>query len=239
MGKNDTALRPLVFWLWILKSETCVGIIDTGLPEGEELLALNKANQGLSPECVFTQHTTLLEALECHGIKPEQVSFALITQWITYCTGGISRRCLPNAHVYAAWEGMREFLLEDPGHPPARFYLTPESWGYVRELRMEKRLTFVSGEMEVCAGIWFDCTGGHHPGSAGVRILTQKGIVGILETAFVQENIDNVVPIGIAENASQCRQAIRHYRNCCDLVIAGHEPAADLLLNRWFKEITD
>lgn len=236
MGKNDTSLRPLVFWLWILKSQGKVGIVDTGLPQGEELEALNLANQALSPECVFTPHTTLLEALERHGVTPQQVDFALITQWVTYCTGGVNRHCLPNAHVYAAWEGMREFLLEDPGHPPARFYLTAESWEYVRELRIEKRLTFVRSATEVMPGVWFDPTGGHHPGSAGVRVQTNKGIVGVLETAFVQENIEQTIPIGIAESASLCRMAIRHYKNCCDLVLAGHDPQADLLLDRWRAE---
>lgn len=235
MGKNETALRPLVFWLWILKSGKEVGIIDTGLPEAEELEALNQANQTLHPNCVFTLHATLEEALQSHGIAPEQVAFALISQWITYCTGGLVHRWLPRAHVYAAWEGMREFLLEDPGHPPARFYLTPESWEYVRELRIEKRLTFARESQEVRPGVWFDPTGGHHPGSAGVRVQTTRGVVGILETAFVQENIEGIVPIGIAENAAQCRDAIRHYRNCCDLVLAGHEPQADLLLGGWIR----
>jgi hypothetical protein len=74
-------------------------------------------------------------------------------------------------------------------------------------------------------GVFFETTGGHHPGSAGVRVATSAGVVGLLETAFVQRNVDEVVPIGIAENAALCRKVISRYRRECDLVIPIHDPA--------------
>lgn len=230
MGRNDTTLQPLTFWIWILRCGDMVGLIDSGLPEGPDLEALNQANQALSPECVFTPITSLSEILKTEGIGPSEIQFLLLSQLITYSTGGLTRHYFPKAHVYAAYDGMREFLTEMPGHPPREFYLTADSWAYVRELLVEKRITFVREAAEIAPGLIFEPTGGHHPGSAGVRVKTKIGTIGILETAFVQENIQHEVPIGIAENASLCRDVIRRYNRECDLVLAGHEPGLLSLL---------
>lgn len=223
MGRNETTLQPLTFWVWILRSEGRIALIDAGLPEAADLAALDAANQSLAPECVFTQKTTLAEALQGEGIAPEDIDFLLLSQFITYSTGGLCREFFPRAHVYAAYAGMEEFLTETPGHPPREFYLTGRSWAYVRELLIENRLSLVRGAVEVSPGLIYEPTGGHHPGSAGIRIQTTRGVVGILETAFVQENIDKEIPIGIAENASLCREVIRRYKRECDIVVAGHE----------------
>jgi hypothetical protein len=49
-------------------------------------------------------------------------------------------------------------------------------------------------------------------------------MVGILETAFLQGNIDEIHPVGVAENVAVCREAIRPYKRECDLVPEDHEP---------------
>lgn len=229
-GQNNCAMRDLVFWVWIVRCGDRIGLIDTGCPSGADLEELNEANASLDPRSRFTLHRSLTQLLAEEGIAPEAVSFALLTQLITYCTGGLNRKNLPNATVYCAWDGMAEFLRETPGHPPRKFYLTNEGWMYFRELLLEERLVFADEAVEVAPGLVFEPTGGHHPGSAGVRVNTECGIVGILETAFVQENIDLETPIGIAENTALCREVIRRYRRSCQLVIAGHEPSASSLL---------
>ncbi len=130
---------------------------------------------------------------------------------------------------------MAELLTQNPGHPPKSFYFTEESWSYLRDLLVEDRLRFAKAAIEVAPGLIFEPTGGHHPGSAGVRVTMDAGVLGILETAFIQENIEKEIPIGIAENAAECREAIRRYRRECDLVIAGHEPMAGNLLQDFLR----
>jgi hypothetical protein len=49
-------------------------------------------------------------------------------------------------------------------------------------------------------------------------------VAGIMETAFLKRNLDEALPIGIAENAALCREAIRRYQSDCDLVFADHDP---------------
>lgn len=232
-GRNDCEMRDLVFWVWILKNGEQTGLIDTGCPTGVDLQALNEANAKLDTRSVFTVHRTLEEVFTAENIT--SVDFVLISQLITYCTGGLNARNFPNTKVWCAWDGMKEFLTQTPGHPPRQFYLTAESWSYFRELLVTGRLFFAQEQTQITDGITFEPTGGHHPGSAGVRVQTAQGVVGILETAFVQENISLEIPIGIAENAAKCRSTIRTYKNECDLVLAGHEPSAVLLLDKLLK----
>ena len=89
----------------------------------------------------------------------------------------------------------------------------------------EDRLTLTDKPVEVRPGIVFETTGGHHPGSGAVRVQTADGVVGILETAFLQRNVDEVRPVGVAENVAACRQAIRRYKEECDVVVAIHDPS--------------
>ena len=77
--------------------------------------------------------------------------------------------------------------------------------------------------VEVLPGLFFETTGGHHPGSAAVTINTAGGRVSILETAFLKKNIDDEIPIGVAEDTSACRKAIKRYKKQSDLVLAIHD----------------
>src|SRR5215217_4788407 len=87
-GRNDSTLQDIVFWVWIVRSGDIVGLIDAGLPEGEDLVALNQANQSMDSRCVFSEVRTLPEILQEQGLRGEDISFVLVTQWITYATGG-------------------------------------------------------------------------------------------------------------------------------------------------------
>ncbi len=232
-GRNDCTMQDLIFWVWLLRCGDKICLIDAGLPTGADLERLNEANQKLDPQSIFTIKQDLRNALARDNIRPEDIDFVLISQLITYCTGGLIRENFPSAHVYCAWDGMREFLTSTPGHPPRDFYLTAESWTFFRELLIENRLTFAESKVEVAPGLFFEPTGGHHPGSAGIRAQTERGVVGILETAFIQENIDRTIPIGIAEDAARCRQVIQTYKRECDLVLAGHDPRADQTLKKF------
>jgi uncharacterized protein YfeS len=75
----------------------------------------------------------------------------------------------------------------------------------------------------VLPDLFFETTGGHHPGSAAVTVKTSEGTVAILETAFVKDNIDNEVPIGVAEDTAVCRRVIKRFKQQCDLVLAAHD----------------
>lgn len=225
-GVNDSALRDLAFYVWLISDGERHGLIDLGLPRDEqELHALNVGCQKIDPGSYFHNIKDLATALDELGVTPDDIDYVLLTQLETYHSGGLEPDLLPRAHVYLAANGLLEMLIDPPGHPPAALYFTPSSWSYVRVLAAEGRLHVVSEAVEVVPGVIFEPTGGHHPGSAGVRLTTGSRTLGLLETAFFQRNIDELLPIGIAEDAALCRRVIKDYRRSCDEVLAIHDPA--------------
>jgi glyoxylase-like metal-dependent hydrolase (beta-lactamase superfamily II) len=216
-GDRSGQERELYFYVWIVRSSGSIGIIDTGLPSGDDLAALRTTG-------IYRDIVGLNEVLDRNDIGPDDIDWCAVTQPITYHSGGLLAKYLPRAEVHIAAAGVYEFLTSPPGHPPAETYFTEASWTFLRTLAIERRLHLADGETEIAPGVAFEPTGGHHPGSAAVRVATEEGTVGILETAFVQQNISEGVPIGIAENTAECRAAIERYTRICDRVIAGHEP---------------
>ena len=226
-GRNDTTMHDLAFYVWIVRGNGLVGLIDTGLPlNSYDLARLDEAtDQKVDTACVYREIVLLDSLLEREGLTPGQINFVLITQPITYHTGGLVSRLFPRAKVHIPRAGMLELLLDNPGHPPRDFYFTEETWAFLRTLLIEGRILFNDEPTEIAPGIVFETTGGHHPGSAGVRIPTADGIVGILETAFLAPNIEHSMPIGVAESVADCRKAIHRYKQLCDIVVADHDPS--------------
>ena len=94
----------------------------------------------------------------------------------------------------------------------------------LRQFAIEGRLHCADEPTVIVPGMEFETTVGHHPGSAGLRIRTSEGVTGVLETAFLDRNVAESRPIGIAEDAALCRRVIQRYRRDCDQVIALHDP---------------
>lgn len=216
-GDQSGDERELFFYVWIVRSHDSVGLIDTGLPTGRDLAALRSTG-------TYRDVVGLDEVLRGNDVAAADIDWCAVTQPITYHSGGLLAEFLPRAEVYVAAAGVFEMLMSPPGHPPVDMYFTEASWMFLRNLAIERRLHLIEHEAEIAPGVVFETTGGHHPGSAALRVATEQGIVGILETAFLQQNIDEQQPIGIAEDMAECRAAIERYTRICDRVVAGHEP---------------
>lgn len=225
-ARNDVNFYRLSYFVWIVRGNGLTGIIDTGLPfDEDDRQRLGIVVGGVDPRCVFSDVVLLDELYRRSNLKPESIDFVLLTQVITYHSGGLVPELMPRAQVYMSKAGIMELLLETPDHPPRDVYLTRAAWNFLRTLLNEDRLHLVNEPTEVAPGIMYETTGGHHPGSAAVRVQTGIGTVGILETAFLQGNIDDVHPVGVAENVAACREAIRRYKRECQVVFADHDPS--------------
>jgi glyoxylase-like metal-dependent hydrolase (beta-lactamase superfamily II) len=219
-GRGDQSTRELWFYVWVVRGDNTIGLIDSGLPaEPEDLAALRTSG-------TYTDVVPLADVLTAQGLSPTDIDWCVLTQLVTYHTGGLNAANLPRATVYLALDGLTELLTDPPGHPAAEFYFTDSAWSFLRQLAIDGRLRAVDRPVDVVPGVRFEPTGGHHPGSAGVKVDTADGLVGILETAFVQENIDNEIPIGLAEDTARCRRVIRQWKKDCGIVIADHDPSA-------------
>lgn len=225
LGDNDAGLHDLHFYVWVVTDGETVGLIDAGLPlDPADTAALGATNAAFGDDVGFREVRTLPEILDGLGIAPADVSFVAITQTVTYHSGGIDAELLPNATFYLARPGVLELLVDPPGHPAPEFYFTERSWASLRTLAIEGRLRLVAEAAEIVPGVTFEVTGGHHPGSAAVLVQTEAGLVAVLETAFVQRNLDTGSPIGIAEDAAAARRAMRRMSERADAVVAIHDP---------------
>lgn len=224
-GVNDPQFYNLGFFVWHVTDGSRHALIDTGLPTSRnDLAALSKACQAVDPRSRFSDVIGIDDALKRFGLQPEDVDAVLLTQTLTYHSGGLLQSVLPNAAVYLAVAGLLEFLTDAPGHPAADLYFTEQSWSFLRKLAIEGRLHPVEGSVEIWDGLWFEATGGHHPGSAAVKLRTPAGMLGILESAFLERNITEIRPIGIAEDTATARRVMKEYLAACDSVVAIHEP---------------
>lgn len=226
LGDNDATLHDLHFYVWVVTDGETVGLIDAGPPlDPADTAALGATNAGFGDDVGFREVRTLPVILGELGIAPADVSFVAITQTVTYHSGGIDAGLLPNATFYLARAGVLELLVDPPGHPAPEFYFTAGSWASLRTLAIEGRLRLVAESAQIVPGVEFEVTGGHHPGSAAVLVQTAAGLVAVLETAFVQRNLDTGSPIGIAEDAAAARRAMQRMSERADVVVAIHDPA--------------
>lgn len=218
-GRSDAASAELGFYVWIVTNGVTLGLVDTGLPldRGER--------DALCVHDPFQDIRLLPDLLDAAGVAGSDVDFVAITQTVTYHTGGIDAALLPRAHFYLPRAGVREMLIDPPGHPSTDLYFTAAGWTALRQLAIEGRLHCVDEPTEVTPGVVFETTGGHHPGSAALKIRTEAGTTGLLETAFLQANLDRRHPIGLAEDVARCRSVIHRYLSECDEVVPIHEPS--------------
>jgi len=230
-GVNDTSLHRIVFYTWIAQAGDTTIVIDAGPPPDEDdFQVLATACERVGSECVFRKLNSLETVLMDARVAPDEVNYLLITQPITYHSGGLVREYFPRARVYMSRAGFFEYLLDNPGHPPRDCYFTERTWRFIHQLLNEDRLRLVDEPTEIVGGVFFETTGGHHPGSAAVKLITSRGRVGILETAFIERNIEQGRPIGVAEDVAACRLAIRRYKVESDLLLAIHD---DTIMERF------
>jgi glyoxylase-like metal-dependent hydrolase (beta-lactamase superfamily II) len=223
---NPAVLQDLAFHVWVVTDGQTIGLVDTGLPlDATERHELSETARPSGDDAVFRGVRLLPDLLDDIGLSGSDVDFVAITQTVTYHTGGIDPDLLPRAHFYIPKAGLLEMLLGSPGHPQTQFYFSARGWIGIRQLAIEDRLRLVDDPTEIVPGVVFETTGGHHPGSAGLRIRTECGTTGLLETAFVQENLDTGTPVGISESIAESRSAIRRYLTDCDEVVAIHDAA--------------
>lgn len=226
MGELDGAGSvELDFVVWSIRTDDGVCLVDTGLPRGEDFAHLDDMNSGGEDRWRFRDVRSVGEALDDLGVAPAEVDAVLLTQLVTYCSGGLEEGLFPHARIVLARAGLEEYLAGGVGHPPTSLYVTPGGWRAIGEAAAQGRLDVVDRRHRVVPGVEFVVTGGHHPASASVRVSTDDGRgIALMETAFLQENVETSRPIGIAESAADARRAVVEARSEGFEIVAMHDP---------------
>jgi hypothetical protein len=98
--------------------------------------------------------------------------------------------------------------------PHIRQYVFEEAWDRVRLVE----------DQQIVDGVSVRWTGAHHRSSMSVMLKTRDGTVAITDSAFTFRNLDENIPIGIAENIFECYDAYDFLKKSSKIVIPAYDP---------------
>lgn len=104
-----------------------------------------------------------------------------------------------------------------------RHYLFEEAWN---------RIVLVE-DQEIVDGVsvmWIGC---HHRSSMAVIFRTPEGIVSYTDAAFTMGNLEENIPIGIAEDIYECLEAYERLKKISNVIIPAYDPENVQRFRKW------
>lgn len=215
--------HPLDFYVWLLRSEDRVILVDTGF-DAEE--AKTRAR-------VIERDPA--EALAALGVTPEMVDTVIVTHLHYDHAGGLAS--YPNARFHLQAAEMAYATGPCMCHEALRH---PFTAGHVCEMVRHVysgRVAFHDGDAEVAPGVTVHMVGGHSRGLQAVRVKTREGWMCVASDAsHFYENYLTGRPFPILsdmEDTLKGYEVIQRLASHPSLVIPGHDP----LVRRIFPEV--
>jgi glyoxylase-like metal-dependent hydrolase (beta-lactamase superfamily II) len=214
----------LSFYSFLFDSTDGYILMNTGLVRDLDVSNKFLREWAGSDRCKFSVKDG--ERIEQHlkriNLTPEDISRLIVTPVQDYTVGNLD--IFHNARIYFSRRGWHEDVV-NPKPPPfvVRELILPK---YIREYLFEdawNRIELVENQ-EIVDGLGVRWTGGHHRSSMAVVARLKDKVVGITDSAFTQRNIQENIPIGIAENIHECMEAYDYLRRTCDIVIPEYDP---------------
>ncbi len=214
MADNHDAPHAMDYFMWLLRAEDRVILVDTGYDDVEA------ADRGrpirLDPRA----------ALRPFGIVPEQVDTVIVTHLHYDHAGGL--HLFPNAHLHMQAAEMAFATGPCMCHDTLR---APFTAGHiceaVRRLHAGK-LTFHDGDGVVADGVTVHRIGGHSRGLQAVRVRCDAGnLVLASDAAHYYENFQKRKPFPIVVDLADMLagfDTIQRLASRPELVIPGHDP---------------
>ena len=214
----------LVFYSLVVNTDDGYLLVNTGLVKD-----LNLRNKFLrewagSDRCKFSvsENERIENVLKRIRISPDDIAHIIITPVQDYTVGGLD--LFKKAKIYFSKKGWFEdvvnprpspFLNRDIYLPRyVRSYLFEEAWNRI----------FLVEDQEVVDGVSVKWTGGHHRSSMAVILKTKEGIICYTDVAFTMRNLEENIPIGIAEDIYECLNAYEYLRKINCKVIPAYDP---------------
>lgn len=205
---------PLDYFIWLLKSDERVILVDTGFSEAGALKRGRVLIRSVS------------EALAGIGIAPEQVEDVIITHLHYDHAGNLDLFTKARFHLqdremgFATGRHMCQACLRYP-------FEVEDVVTMVRAVYAE-RVEFHNGDAEIDAGISLHHVGGHSDGMQIVRVMTERGAVVLASDAsHFYQNMATQNPFPIYYDLGAMAQGWKKARllaKSADHVIPGHDP---------------
>ncbi|APX12183.1 N-acyl homoserine lactonase family protein [Tateyamaria omphalii] len=211
---NHDAPDPIDFYMWLIRGEGRVILVDTGFDaaEGQARGRPIRLDPG--------------EALKPFGLQPEDVTEIIVTHLHFDHAGGL--HLFPNAQLHLQTAEMAYATGPCMCHDALRF---PFTVGHVVEAVQRLysgKITFHDGDSEIADGITVHRIGGHTKGMQAVRIRTQAGwLVLASDAAHFYGNFLHGVPFPIVVDMQDMLDGfatIQALASAPKLVVPGHDP---------------
>jgi hypothetical protein len=221
MGEWDKWFR-LQFQVALIQGNGITALINTG--PARDLTAMNDAWVAFLGERVKfarKEGEFILDQLDSHGVKPEDVTHVFLTPLQLYSVSNVLE--FPRATIYISKRGWLHFHSTH-GHPHdnRNASIPPE---ILKELVTNAwdRLHLLEDEETVAPGIRCWWSGGHHRASFAVEVDTVKGVAVLSDTFFYLENVQKNHPIGISENIYESMTAYARAAKA-DIILPLYDP---------------
>lgn len=213
-GDPHEILGSMDYYVWVLKSESQVFLVDTGF----------------NSDAAKKRGRTLLrcptQGLELLGIKAADISSVILTHLHYDHAGNID--LFPNAHFYIQ---EREVIFSTGRHMSHSFVRAPYNVEDVILLLKEiyqGKVVFVDGSYKISSGLHVHCIGGHCPGLQVVQVWTKNGWVVLASDAtHFYDNFEKKHPFPIVFNVGEMLDGydkLSELASSTDLIIPGHDP---------------
>jgi len=211
---NHDAPHPMDYFIWVLRRENDVILVDTGYDheEGRERgrpVLMNPA-----------------EALAPLGIDPAAVSDVIVTHLHYDHAGGL--RHFPHATIHIQETEMAYATGPCMCHDALRHPFTAGHICEAVQRLYSGRVIFYDGSTEVREGVLVHRIGGHSKGLQAVQVMTASGWLCLAsDAAHFYENFQKAKPFPIVADLPEMLEGfktIQRLASSAELVVPGHDP---------------
>ncbi len=182
-------------------------LINTGLPE--DLVERNEQMRKFyGKKAEFKKEKNIDLLLSDYGFKSEDIHNVSFTPMQDYTTGQLD--IFKNARLFINRKGWIQDIIapEIPKHSSRNLFIPDKIMKFILFTSWENVNLFDSDDItELIPGIHSLWTGCHHRSSTAFIVNTEKGNMIFTDSAFKKRNIEEDLPIGIAENIFECHSA--------------------------------
>ena len=214
---------PEVFWMegwnqWeklsfhalLLRNNNMNFLINTGLPS--DLSERNRAMVDFGGDrCIF-RSSDITRELKRLGVEPSDVNGISFTPLQDYTTGGIP--LFQNAKIYLDRRGWTEDIVAPRvrKHQSRNLFIPEQNLRHLMFDAWNRVILFDSMfTYSIAPGLAVMWVGCHHRSSLAFQISTRSGNVIFSDCSFKRRNLEENIPIGIAENTLECLDAYSRF----------------------------
>ncbi|WP_236689125.1 hypothetical protein, partial [Acidiplasma aeolicum] len=211
----------LTFHMVIAYNDETNVLINTGMPL--DLTERNHEMEKFAGERALFKSYDSIKILDSSKFKTEDIKNIAFTPMQDYTTGRLDE--FKNARYFISRKGWIEDIITPGYHNIKRNLFIPEKQLKYLIFDAYSRIQFYESDIPVelipgITAVWVGC---HHRSSQAFIINTKKGKIVFTDASFKPRNVNENLPIGIAENIFECHKAynyLRRYKN----VLSAYDP---------------